>query len=314
MDCIACHSIPLSRIRSARFCMRDDVRSEELAASIKAHGLLQPLTVSVKSSAFELIDGHRRFWALKKRGVSKVLTVQLSPREDGDLFLTALTLNSAAGYSEMDRCRIIQCAAEEFQFSDSDIQNRILPLLGLAVSPKILKQYRLTASLPETLKQKIRKKWIPFHGSYAFTRIQTEDLNFLIRFILPRIRPTASQTAHLCEWLADLGQVQKKPLKVILKPIPLSAKGDFRVRTDFFYEAVRALRFPDIAKKERAFKAAVKEWGRGTSGVQWRATDHFEQEGFYLQAHLRNAKEFERFAAEMSRLQKPVSALFDTVL
>lgn len=54
----------------------DATKLDELAASIKEHGLLEPLVVRrVKDDLFELIAGERRFRASQKAGLREVLVV-----------------------------------------------------------------------------------------------------------------------------------------------------------------------------------------------------------------------------------------------
>ena len=50
----------------------DPVRLEELAASMRKNGVLQPLLVRKKGDTYELIAGERRLRAAKMAGLSKV--------------------------------------------------------------------------------------------------------------------------------------------------------------------------------------------------------------------------------------------------
>ena len=48
---------------------------EELAASIKAHGILQPIIVTRKNNGYEIIAGERRFRAAKMAGLNDIPTI-----------------------------------------------------------------------------------------------------------------------------------------------------------------------------------------------------------------------------------------------
>ncbi len=87
-----------------------------------------------------------------------------------------------------------------------------------------------------------------------------------------------------------------------------------RARTEIYYRAVRELRFPALAAKEKAFRAAVKSVMKGDSGIEVRAPDHFEQEGIFLQAHIRDADALARVEKKVGELKKQSAALFDTLL
>ncbi|MFA5777761.1 MAG: ParB N-terminal domain-containing protein, partial [Parcubacteria group bacterium] len=49
----------------------NEEKINELAASIKEHGIIQPLIVTQNGAKFELVAGERRFEASKKAGLSK---------------------------------------------------------------------------------------------------------------------------------------------------------------------------------------------------------------------------------------------------
>ena len=53
----------------------DDEKLEELVASIKEHGILQPVVVKKADSGYELIVGERRWRAFKKLGLKKIPAV-----------------------------------------------------------------------------------------------------------------------------------------------------------------------------------------------------------------------------------------------
>lgn len=63
--------IDLWRIREPARPLRDGIGTEgieELARSIEAHGLLNPITVRVKGDSYEVVAGHRRLLALRRIG------------------------------------------------------------------------------------------------------------------------------------------------------------------------------------------------------------------------------------------------------
>lgn len=50
----------------------DEVGLEELAASIKEHGILQPIVVTPKKGGYQIVAGERRYRASQKAGLEKV--------------------------------------------------------------------------------------------------------------------------------------------------------------------------------------------------------------------------------------------------
>lgn len=67
--------VKIDEIRGARAQARndfDDKKLEELASSIRTHGVLQPLLVRKMDDQYELVAGERRLRAAKKAGLKKV--------------------------------------------------------------------------------------------------------------------------------------------------------------------------------------------------------------------------------------------------
>ena len=68
-------SICLRRTSSSRVCQMDDARLEELAQSIRANGIIQPILVRRSGDTFRIIAGERRWRAAQRAGLQKVPVV-----------------------------------------------------------------------------------------------------------------------------------------------------------------------------------------------------------------------------------------------
>lgn len=53
----------------------DEVKLEELAQSIRANGVVQPLLIRPKGDRFELVAGERRWRAAKRAGLTRIPAV-----------------------------------------------------------------------------------------------------------------------------------------------------------------------------------------------------------------------------------------------
>jgi ParB family transcriptional regulator, chromosome partitioning protein len=83
------HSIPLTEIAITGRNPRQTMEGmDELTASIREHGLLQPLVVRRDGDQFELIAGHRRLEAMKQLGWQEALAVVRSADVDEAYILT----------------------------------------------------------------------------------------------------------------------------------------------------------------------------------------------------------------------------------
>lgn len=77
--------VPIEKITPSRYQPRmrfDEEELQELSDSIKAQGLIQPITVREIEDHYEIIAGERRFRACKMAGFSTVPCYILTPTED----------------------------------------------------------------------------------------------------------------------------------------------------------------------------------------------------------------------------------------
>ena len=77
--------IGVDKISAARSQARkdfDDKKLEELAASVREHGVLQPLLVRKSEDRYELVAGERRLRAAKKAGLKKVPVIFLTANHE----------------------------------------------------------------------------------------------------------------------------------------------------------------------------------------------------------------------------------------
>ncbi len=317
MESFAGHRLPLNRLNGKEFCFRLDLKDEKLKKSIQTLGLLQPLTVAANGKNYVVIDGHKRLAVLKQLKIKSADCFILPNLKPQSQFVAALTLNQSTGYSELEVGRILELAEKKWDLTEKVILEEVMPLLRLAPSAKVLQQYLAVAGLSSEYLNLIRSGQIPFQGAAGLAKFSEADQMYLLKSVLLNIKPSASQLAHLCEWWLDLVQIKKLPLQSLLKTEglqPEKAQRDLRMRTDNYYKTIRALRFPDLAAKENAFRVAVKTVLKGETGLELRAPDHFEKEGLYLQAHIRSLKSLDQIEKKIGELKKQAPALFDTLL
>jgi ParB family chromosome partitioning protein len=86
--------VPLDRVKNSGIALRDldEAAVKELAESIRANGLLQPIMVKPKGDGYELVFGLHRLEACRKLGWKKIpaLVKDISSEE---AFLTGLIEN-----------------------------------------------------------------------------------------------------------------------------------------------------------------------------------------------------------------------------
>jgi ParB family chromosome partitioning protein len=165
--------VAVDRITPSPFQPRrsfDEGKIEELAASIRNQGIIQPLVVRPRGSDYELIAGERRWRAAIKAGLSRVPVV-VRRANDHEALQLALVENlqredlnpieEAAGYRRLQ---------EDFRWSQEEMAEKV----GKS-RPAIANALRLLA-LPAEVQQELSAGNLPVGQARALLGLHTEPL------------------------------------------------------------------------------------------------------------------------------------------
>ena len=103
----------------------DENALEELAASLKSYGMIQPIVVKKSGDYYEIIAGERRWRAAKIAGLTKVPVV-IKKWEEGEAFEAALVENlQREDLNPMEEAESYQRLQEEFGMSQEKIAEKV---------------------------------------------------------------------------------------------------------------------------------------------------------------------------------------------
>jgi ParB family chromosome partitioning protein len=146
--------VPTDRLRPNRNQPRlslSDEQLQELAASVRAHGVLQPIVVRPVPDGYEIVAGERRWRAAVLAGLA---TVPAVVRQVGDLESLALALVENVQRSDLnpvERARAYRRLQEEFGLTQAEIAR----LVGCS-QPSVANALRLL-SLPEPVLEELQR-------------------------------------------------------------------------------------------------------------------------------------------------------------
>lgn len=98
---------------------------EELAASIKQHGIIQPLIVSQKNGAYELIAGERRLRSAKALGLTEVPVIVRADREQKKLELALIENIQREDLNPLESARAYKRLIDEFNITQEEAAHRV---------------------------------------------------------------------------------------------------------------------------------------------------------------------------------------------
>jgi ParB family chromosome partitioning protein len=101
------------------------VKLAELAESIRAHGVLQPLIVRRAGDGYQLVSGERRWRASQQAGLSKVPAI-LKELDDREMLEVALVENvQREDISPLEAAVAYKRLSEEFHLTQEEVAKRV---------------------------------------------------------------------------------------------------------------------------------------------------------------------------------------------
>ena len=165
--------VEIDRLVPGRFQPRRDFAAgtlEELAASIKEQGIVQPIVVVARGEKYEIVAGERRWRAAAQAGLDRVPVVVRERGSDKEMLEVALVenlqredlnpLEAAAAYARLK---------EEFHLTQEDVARRVgKDRATVANALRILK-------LPASVREKIREGSLSAGHAKALAALSSAD-------------------------------------------------------------------------------------------------------------------------------------------
>ncbi len=124
----AVQRLPLSRLAPNPHQPRATISHdslEELIASVKEHGILQPLVVTLKGRDYEIIAGERRFQAAKIAGLKTVPVIVRDVNTQQQLELALVENLQRQDLNPIEESLAYHRLAEEFNLTQEQIAQRV---------------------------------------------------------------------------------------------------------------------------------------------------------------------------------------------
>jgi ParB family chromosome partitioning protein len=130
----------------------DEDALNELAASIKEHGVIQPVVVSALDDGFfQLIAGERRWRASQRAGLLRVPAVVREPGERGSLELALIENLQREDLNPMEEAHAYERLISDFDMTQEDVARRVGK--NRATIANMLRLLRLPAEVQQWLRE-----------------------------------------------------------------------------------------------------------------------------------------------------------------
>jgi ParB family transcriptional regulator, chromosome partitioning protein len=149
----------------------DEQALDDLAASIREHGIIQPLIVSERGEGlYELIAGERRWRAAQRAGLDRVPVIVRETTPQQLLELALIENVQRADLNALEEAQAYQALWEEFGLSDSQIAKRV----GKNSREVIANTRRLLKLAPEVQDAVLKNRISAGHGR-ALLKLEVEQ-------------------------------------------------------------------------------------------------------------------------------------------
>src|SRR5512145_3158026 len=169
----ATNEVAVDRITPSAFQPRrtfDEAKIEELAASIRNQGIIQPLVVRPRGDGFELIAGERRWRAALKAGLLRVPVVVRDASDHEALQLALVENLQREDLNPIEEASGYRRLQEEFHWSQEEMAEKV----GKS-RPAIANSLRLL-TLPGEVQQEVAAGKLPAGQARALLGLHTEPL------------------------------------------------------------------------------------------------------------------------------------------
>ncbi len=237
-------AIDLEKISPNPFQPRKEITEEkvnELAQSIRASGLIQPVVVRRSGNGYQLVVGERRYLACRKLGWTKI-SASVKVLSDNDMATMALIENlQRENLSYMEEANAYVNLMQKFNITQEELAKR----LGKTQST-IANKVRLL-KLSRSVQEKLLKKGLSERHARALLRLDSEDKQMNMLNEISQRNLTVSQAEKRIEKINEektaKGQIKRSK----------AAIRDMRIVLNTIREAVALIEssglYPEVDEK-----------------------------------------------------------------
>lgn len=179
---------------------------EELAASIREKGIIQPLVVRKMQEHYELVAGERRWRAAQKAGLREVPVVIQDISDDAALEIALIENIQREDLNVIEQAEAFHSLIEKFHLSQEEMARRVgKDRSTVANSLRLLK-------LPTTIKNDILEERLSMGHARAILSLETSELMEQARQEILAKRLSVRETENLVKRLKTRRSVKPKAL------------------------------------------------------------------------------------------------------
>ncbi len=167
------HEIEIEAIRPNPYQVRSDFNEQQLmdlAASITANGLVQPIIVRQDGAGYQLIAGERRLKAAKLAGLEQIPAIVRRAGDEQMLELALVENIHRTDLNAIERARAYQSYIRRFSFTQAEAAQR------LGEDRSVVANYLRLLDLPDEIKKMLIDGRLSMGHARAILSVPTDEL------------------------------------------------------------------------------------------------------------------------------------------
>ncbi len=216
----AISEVELSKIEANPFQPRskfDEVALEELAASIREIGLIQPITLrKTGPDSFQIIAGERRFRAAQKAGLDSIPSYVRHAKDDAMLEMALVENIQREDLDAIEIALSYQRLMEELDFTQEEMSSRV------GKKRSTIANYLRLLKLPAVIQKALRDKEISMGHARALINIEDSGVQEMIYGQILKYGFSVRKVEEIVRSLNEEGDAEVQPKR---KELPKEYKN-----------------------------------------------------------------------------------------
>jgi len=222
--------VPLDQIGPNPYQPRknfNEASIEELARSVRQHGIVQPLVVARAGDRYKLIAGERRYRAAQRAGLSSVPVVIKELMQEGDALQIALIENiQREDLNPMEEATAYRQLHEEFGLTQEEISRRV------GKERSTIANFLRLLRLPETVKKLLASGQLSMGHARALLAVESAKKQEQLAERVVKRSLNVRQTEMLAAERAPKAEKREKPKDVFTRDAEERLTKTLRTKVD----------------------------------------------------------------------------------
>jgi ParB family chromosome partitioning protein len=203
------HELPLERIQRGKYQPRRDMDPtalEELAYSIKAQGVMQPIVVRpIGKNRYEIIAGERRWRASQQAGLEKIPAIVREVPDEAAIAMALIENIQREDLNPLEEAMALQRLQQEFQLTQAQVAEAV------GKSRVTVSNLMRLIGLPEDVKTMLSHGDLEMGHARALLGLPAEQQSEGARHVVARGMTVRQTEAMVRQWLSGRPEASQAP-------------------------------------------------------------------------------------------------------